>query len=58
MDREPRIEFIEMPELIREKYQYYTEAEMQKLRSAGYRDPFQSIEDGVGDYVRNYLARR
>jgi ADP-L-glycero-D-manno-heptose 6-epimerase len=57
MDRAPRIEFIEMPETIRDKYQYFTEARMQKLRSAGYRAPFRSIEDGVRDYVCKYLVR-
>lgn len=58
MAREPRIEFVDMPDSIREKYQYYTRAEMQKLRSAGYGDPFRSIEEGVRDYVRDHLARR
>lgn len=48
---EPNIEFIDMPEALREKYQYFTEAEMQKLRAAGYDKPFTSLEDGVGAYV-------
>ena len=56
MGREPSIHFIEMPESLREKYQYFTEADMQKLRAAGYEAPFTSLEDGVADYVRNYLA--
>jgi ADP-L-glycero-D-manno-heptose 6-epimerase len=54
--KEPQIEFIDMPEDIREKYQYFTEANMSKLRAAGYNEPFYSLEDGVQDYVRNYLA--
>jgi ADP-L-glycero-D-manno-heptose 6-epimerase len=55
MDKEPNIEFIDMPEDIRDKYQYFTEANMQKLRQAGYDAPFTSLEDGVGEYVRQYL---
>ena len=54
--KEPKIEFIDMPEDIREKYQYFTEANMGKLRAAGYKEPFYSLEEGVQDYVRNYLA--
>jgi ADP-L-glycero-D-manno-heptose 6-epimerase len=54
----PQIEYIDMPEDIRDKYQYFTEADMQKLTSAGYHDGFQSIEDGVGDYVKEYLAKK
>ncbi|HVZ26452.1 MAG TPA: ADP-glyceromanno-heptose 6-epimerase [Sediminibacterium sp.] len=55
MDLEPVIQFIDMPEDIRETYQYFTEADMHKLRDAGYRAPFYSLEEGVTDYVRNYL---
>lgn len=55
MDREPVIGFIDMPEDIRDKYQYFTEADMHKLRAAGYADKFYSLEEGVDDYVRNYL---
>lgn len=51
-----KIEYIDMPEDIREKYQYFTEANMKKLRSAGYNDEFYSLENGVGEYIRNYLA--
>jgi ADP-L-glycero-D-manno-heptose 6-epimerase len=54
--KEPQIEFIDMPEDIREKYQYFTEANMGKLRATGYNEPFYSLEEGVQDYVRNYLA--
>ena len=56
LDLEPNIRFIDMPEDIREKYQYFTEANMQKLRDAGYTNDFYSLEEGVDDYVRNYLA--
>jgi ADP-L-glycero-D-manno-heptose 6-epimerase len=50
-----QIEYINMPEDIREKYQYFTEAKMDKLMQAGYREPFYSLESGVSDYVKNYL---
>ncbi len=56
IDRHARIEFIDMPEDIRDKYQYFTEANMSKLKKAGYTDTFYSLEDGVDDYVRNYLS--
>lgn len=55
MDKEPKIDFIPTPEDIRDKYQYFTEANMSKLRTAGYQESFMSIEEGIGDYVRNYL---
>jgi ADP-L-glycero-D-manno-heptose 6-epimerase len=55
MDLIPNIEFIDMPEDIREKYQYFTEANMSKLKATGYPEAFYSLEDGVADYVRNYL---
>jgi ADP-L-glycero-D-manno-heptose 6-epimerase len=57
LDKEPVIEFIDMPEDIRDKYQYFTEANMQKLKDAGYKEAFYSLEEGVNDYVRNYLAK-
>jgi ADP-L-glycero-D-manno-heptose 6-epimerase len=55
MDKKEEIEFIDIPEDIREKYQYFTEAKMNKLREAGYKKPFYTIEDGVKDYLSNYL---
>ncbi|MES2374423.1 MAG: ADP-glyceromanno-heptose 6-epimerase [Bacteroidota bacterium] len=55
LDLPANIEFIDMPEDIRDKYQYFTEANMHKLRSAGYTKPFYSLEAGVDDYVRHYL---
>ena len=51
----PNIEFIDMPLDIRDKYQYFTEANMAKLRAAGYTAAFYSLEEGVNDYVANYL---
>ena len=57
MKIEPNIEFIDIPEDIRDKYQYYTQAEMHKMRAAGYRKPFHSLEDGVKNYVTKYLMK-
>ncbi len=56
MGKKPRVEFIDTPEDIRDKYQYYTQAEMQKLKDAGYERGFTSLEEGVSDYVKNYLT--
>lgn len=56
LDRKPRIKFIEMPQTIRDKYQYFTEADISKLRAAGYKDKVTSLEDAVADYVRHYLV--
>ncbi|HKL38751.1 MAG TPA: ADP-glyceromanno-heptose 6-epimerase [Bacteroidales bacterium] len=55
MDRTPDIDYIDTPEDIRERYQYFTEATMDKLRVAGYKKPFSTLEEGIADYVRNYL---
>jgi ADP-L-glycero-D-manno-heptose 6-epimerase len=55
-DRPANIVYIDMPEDIRNTYQYYTEASIHKLHKAGYDKPFYSLEDGVDDYVRNYLS--
>lgn len=55
LDREPSIEFIDMPEAIRDKYQYYTCANIAKLRSAGFSETITPLADAVRDYVRNYL---
>lgn len=52
-----RVEFIDMPETLRPKYQYFTEARMAKLLAAGYNRPFTTLEDGVADYVARFLAR-
>ena len=58
MGKEVNIEFVDIPEDIRDKYQYFTEANMTKLREAGYDKEFTSLEDGVEDYVKNYLMRK
>jgi ADP-L-glycero-D-manno-heptose 6-epimerase len=55
MHKTPAINFIDTPFDIRDKYQYFTEAKMEKLRLAGYQTAFTSIENGVEDYVLNYL---
>lgn len=60
LNQKPKIEFIEMPESIRDKYQYFTQANLTRLRASGYDAPVTSLEAAVADYVRNYLvpARR
>ena len=55
LDREPQISFIDTPADIRDKYQYFTEADMGKLRGIGYTAPFHSLEEGIDDYVKGYL---
>ena len=57
IDRKCEIEFIDIPEDIREKYQYFTQANISKLRAAGYKSSFFELEDGVNDYVKNYLKK-
>ncbi|MDF7817992.1 ADP-glyceromanno-heptose 6-epimerase [Runella sp. MFBS21] len=55
MGVEPAINFVDTPADIRDKYQYFTQANMNKLRSIGYSKPFHSLEEGITDYVQNYL---
>ncbi len=57
MDLSPEISFIDTPEDIRETYQYFTEADMSKLKKTGYANPFTTLEDGVNEYVREYLRK-
>jgi ADP-L-glycero-D-manno-heptose 6-epimerase len=52
----PNIEFIDMPEILRAKYQYYTKADISKLRAAGYERPVTPLQEAVADYTRNYLV--
>ncbi|MEI6535774.1 MAG: ADP-glyceromanno-heptose 6-epimerase [Verrucomicrobiaceae bacterium] len=52
----PQIDFIDMPEHLREKYQYHTCADISKLRALGYKDTITPLDDAVADYVKNYLA--
>lgn len=56
MNKEPVIEYIDMPDDIRDKYQYFTEADMIKLTNAGYKDSFYTLEKGVEDYVKHFLV--
>ena len=51
------IEYIDMPETLRAKYQYYTEANIGKLRNVGYQKPFMDLQEGVRDYILNYLEK-
>ena len=55
LNKPSKIEFIDTPIDIRDKYQYYTEAKMQKLLSLGYSKPFYSLEKGIEEYVQGYL---
>lgn len=57
MEREPVIEYVDMPENIKNQYQYKSEANLSKLFQAGYNKPFTSLEDSVRDYIVNYLAK-
>lgn len=57
MGRDTAVDYIDMPEFIRDKYQYFTQARMDRLAAAGYAAPFTSLEAGVADYVTNYLSR-
>ena len=57
MGKTPHITYIDMPEDLQGKYQYFTEANMAKLHKAGYKAPMTSLEDGVKDYVQNYLMQ-
>ena len=54
---QPRIEFIDMPAALIERYQYFTEARLERLRSAGYTQPFTTLEAGVAEYIQSYLGR-
>ena len=57
MNQTPHIKYIDMPEDLRGKYQYFTQAPIEKLRFAGYHLPMTSLEDGIKDYVQNYLMQ-
>jgi len=58
LDREPNITYIDMPGDLINTYQYFTEASMLKLKHAGYEEAFISLEEGVNDYIRNYLREK
>jgi len=51
------IHYIDMPETLKANYQYFTEANMARLRAAGYQEPFASVQEGVRDFVQNYLQK-
>ncbi|MDX9941001.1 MAG: ADP-glyceromanno-heptose 6-epimerase [Bacteroidales bacterium] len=55
MGKEADVHFVDTPEDIRDKYQYFTEAKMDKLRQAGYNLPFYALEEAIADYVQDYL---
>jgi ADP-L-glycero-D-manno-heptose 6-epimerase len=56
LDRSPAIDFIEMPEVLRGKYQYFTQADVGKLRASGYSRPMTPLTEAVRDYVQNYMV--
>lgn len=58
LDLEPNITYVDTPEDIRDKYQYFTEADMNKLHAAGYAEAFTSLESGVEDYVHHHLLHK
>ncbi len=57
LNKKVDINFIDTPEDIRQKYQYFTEANMKKLKNIGYTQPFYSLENGINEYVQGYLVR-
>jgi ADP-L-glycero-D-manno-heptose 6-epimerase len=58
LGKEPKIKYIDMPEGVREHYQYFTQADITRLRSAGFRAPFTALEDGIADYVQTFLLQQ
>jgi ADP-L-glycero-D-manno-heptose 6-epimerase len=57
LDMEPSLEYIDMPDVLKGQYQYFTEARMEKLKAAGYTTPFRSLEEGIKDYVQEHLEK-
>ena len=57
MNKPVNIEYIELPHHLAEKYQYFTEANLEKIKKAGYSKPEFSLEDGITDYVKNYMLK-
>ncbi|MFQ5985413.1 MAG: ADP-glyceromanno-heptose 6-epimerase [Alphaproteobacteria bacterium] len=57
LGKEPRISYVDTPAPLRDQYQYFTEARMDRLRAAGYDKPFRALEEGVAEYVHDYLSR-
>lgn len=58
LGQQPRIDYVDMPERLRDRYQYYTQASMGKLQAAGFNHKMTSLEDGVRDYLENYLLQQ
>jgi ADP-L-glycero-D-manno-heptose 6-epimerase len=56
LDKKPAVVFVPTPESIREKYQYFTQANLTRLFSIGYNRPIYTLEEGIDDYVKNYLV--
>ena len=57
MDKKPNIEYIDMPDSIRNQYQYFTQADMKKLHKAGYNKDTTTLEEAIKDYIQNYLQK-
>ncbi|MGH2574818.1 MAG: ADP-glyceromanno-heptose 6-epimerase, partial [Ignavibacteria bacterium] len=57
MNIEPQIEYVEMPDNIRNQYQYFSQANISKLRTAGYKNDIMNLEESVKDYIVNYLSK-
>ncbi len=57
LGQQPAIEYIDMPQDLMGKYQYFTQADISKLRNTGYTAPFHTLEQGVQDYVQQYLMQ-
>ena len=57
MGKTPSITYVDMPQDLHGKYQYFTEAKVARLRAAGFDAPFHTLEEGVRDYVQNYLMQ-
>lgn len=53
----PKFNYIDMPQTLADRYQNFTQADMSKLRASGYTKPFTALEDGIADYVKNYLSK-
>lgn len=58
MKKKTAVRYIPMPPEVRDQYQYYTQADLTRLRQAGYQEKFQPLEEAVGDYVKNHLTRK
>lgn len=58
MNKPVNINYIDLPDYLADKYQYFTEADLNKIKKAGYKNPITSLEDGVADYVKNYLLKK